>query len=168
MSLLERAGEGLARRMNRRKVVRRTAAAIFGSVAAWSVKGMRGSAQLADYCTYVEQGECACDPPYDQYCTDLDPSYCDGPNCGSGCTVDETYWTVGGCWCSATCQYSDDNGNPLIGYYKCCDCDCYGTSCSCRQFQQVERRQPPPPPPSHGGSSDHGGIPFPPGFPFNR
>ena len=58
MSLLERAGEGLARRMNRRKVVRRAAGAIFGTVAAWSVKGLRGSAQLADYCTYVEQGEC--------------------------------------------------------------------------------------------------------------
>lgn len=168
-------GEALARRLQRRALLRRTAAAIFGSVAAWSATGLPGSAQLADYCTNVEQGVCACDPTSGQYCGDLDASYCAGATCGNACTVD-TSWNGTGCWCSAVCRYADANGDPVVGYYQCCDCVCGGVGCSCRQFQAVQPAQSaeptpeptPPPPPGQGNGSDHGGIPFPPGFPFNR
>jgi hypothetical protein len=169
MTSVQWLGEALARRLQRRVLLRRTAAAIFGSVAAGSATGLPGSAQLADFCTNVEEGACACDPTAGQYCGELDAGYCAGATCGDACTVDAS-WNGTGCWCSALCRYADANGNPLVGYYQCCDCVCGGVGCSCRQFQAVQQGSPtePTPPPEHGDGSDHGGVPFPPGFPFNR
>ncbi len=165
MSMVGRVGEGLARRMNRRQTLKRTTAAIFGAVAAWSVQGFRGSSVLAEVCSYVTTGDCSCNPPYGLYCKRIDASYCSGATCSGGCAFDETYRYVGACWCSATCQYTAEDGSPLFGFYKCCDCMCYGQQCSCREFIQGAPENEEPGPQTPGGPP--GPPPFPPGFPFN-
>lgn len=137
MTVVERVGEGLARRTNRRRAVKRTAAAVFGAVAAWTAQGFRGSGALATHCGYVTEGDCTCNPPGGFYCNRLEPAFCTGSACTGGCSYDESYRYVGGCWCSAICQYQSEYGTPLTGYYQCCDCDCYGTQCACREFFQT-------------------------------
>jgi hypothetical protein len=130
MTLVERVGEGLARRLNRRQTLKRAAVAVFGAVAAWTVEGFRGNSALADHCAVVTEGDCTCNPPEGLYCNGLDPSFCEASACSGGCYYDESYRYAGACWCSAVCLYSD--GQP--GYYQCCDCDCYGQLCACREF----------------------------------
>jgi hypothetical protein len=136
MTMVERVGEGLARRLNRRQAVKRAAAAVFGMIAAWTVEGIRAPGALASHCALVSTGDCTCDPAYGIYCKRLNESYCAGSACAGGCYYDETFWP-GACWCSAICQYSSQYGTPLIGYYQCCDCNCYGQQCACRQFLQT-------------------------------
>jgi hypothetical protein len=156
VTLVERASEELARHLNRRQALKRTAVAIFGSVAAWTVEGFRGNSALAQHCGYVTEGDCTCNPPYGLYCNGLDPSFCEGSACAGGCAWDESYRYAGACWCSATCQY--DGGES--GYYQCCDCNCYGQQCACREFISTGYGEelPPLPPPS-----DDGLPPLPPG-----
>ncbi len=135
MTMVERVGEGLARRTNRRRAVKRTAMAVFGAVAAWTTQGFRGSGALAYHCGYVTEGDCTCNPPYGLYCKRMDRSYCDGAACSGGCYYDESYRYVGACWCSAICQYPTEyEGSYVTGYYQCCDCNCYGQQCACRAF----------------------------------
>ena len=116
--------------------MKRTAAATFGAFAAWTVQGFRASPALAGHCAYVTAGDCSCNPPYGQYCLQFSESYCAGASCSGGCTYDESYRYVGGCWCSATCEYTSESGAPMYGHYQCCDCNCYGTQCACREFIQ--------------------------------
>ena len=138
MTMVERVGEGLARQLNRRTTVKRAAAALFGAVAAWSVEGVKGQSELAGYCSYVTAGDCTCNPPNGLYCRRMEASFCSGAACGGGCYYDESYRYVGACWCSATCQYPTQyEGVYVIGYYKCCDCNCYGHQCACREFVQT-------------------------------
>ena len=138
MTMVERVGEGLARQLNRRTMLKRAAAAIFGAAAAWSVEGVKGQSELAGYCAYVTAGDCTCHPPYGLYCGRMDRSYCPGAACSGGCYYDESYPYVGACWCSATFHYPTQyEGYYLIGYYQCCDCKCYGQQCACRQFIQT-------------------------------
>jgi hypothetical protein len=129
MTMVERVGEGLARLLNRRQVLQRAGVAVFGAVAAWTVEGVRGNSALAQTCSFVT-GNCGCSPPGGVYCNGLDPSFCAGSACSGGCYWDESYRYAGACWCSATCQY--DGGGS--GYYHCCDCNCYGQLCACREF----------------------------------
>jgi len=144
MAIVGRAGEYLARSINRRQALKRAAVAIFGAAAAFAVEGVRPKSALAGVCGYVTAGDCSCNPPGGQYCGELDGSFCSGSVCSGGCEVDESFRYVGGCWCSATCSYNGDNGR-ITGYYKCCDCNCYGTQCACREFVQ-------------GTSEDQGGM----------
>jgi hypothetical protein len=137
MTMVERVGEGLVRQLNRRQALKRASAAAFGAVAAWSVEGFRGKSALAYHCSYVTTGDCTCNPPYGLYCRRIDESYCEGAACSGGCYYDESYRYAGACWCSAICQYTSQYGNPLIGYYQCCDCNCYGQQCACRSFVQT-------------------------------
>ena len=129
MVTVERVGEALARHLNRRQTLKRAAVAIFGAVAAWTIEGFRGNSALAQECGYVS-GDCGCTPPGGLYCAAMDPSLCSGSACSGACYYDETYRYAGACWCSATCQY--DGGES--GYYHCCDCNCYGQLCACREF----------------------------------
>ncbi len=129
MTTVERVGEALARRLNRRQTLKRAAVAIFGAMAAWTVEGFRGNSALAQHCGIVTSN-CSCSPPGGLYCSGLDPSFCAGSACSGGCYYDETYRYAGACWCSATCQY--EGSGP--GYYQCCDCNCYGELCACREF----------------------------------
>jgi hypothetical protein len=180
MAVVGRVGEHLARSINRRTALKKAAAALFGAVAAFSVEGMRRNQALADHCRYVTTGDCSCNPPYGEYCARLDPSFCSGSSCSGGCEFDESWRYVGACWCSATCSYTTEVGTQMRGYYKCCDCNCYGTSCACREFIEGEsshgNRQPGgnvPSFPNSGGSTTpptfpSGGVQFPPGFPFDN
>jgi hypothetical protein len=129
VTLVERVGEELARHLDRRRMLKRAAVAIFGAVAAWTVEGIRGKSALAQHCGIVTEG-CTCTPPYGLYCNGLDPSFCAGSACSGGCYWDESYRYVGACWCSTVCQYSSGE----TGYYQCCDCNCYGQQCACREF----------------------------------
>lgn len=176
MSIISRAGEGLARSINRRTLLKRASTALFGAVAAMSVEGWRRNSALAGHCAYVTTGDCSCNPPYGTFCSQMDSSYCSGATCSGGCSFDESWRYVGGCWCSATCEYTAEDGSPFSGYYKCCDCNCFGSQCSCREFvpggvSEDEDAIMVSPPPDSAGSGpviDPGdGFDFPPGFPFN-
>ena len=78
----------------------------------------------------MTEGDCTCTPPGGLYCNGLDPSFCAASACSGGCYYDESYRYAGACWCSAICAYG--GGEP--GYYQCCDCNCYGQLCACREF----------------------------------
>jgi hypothetical protein len=187
MSIIARAGEGLARGINRRTAIKRAASAVFGAVAALSVEGWKRNSALAGHCAYVTTGDCSCNPPYGTFCSQIDASYCSGATCAGGCSFDESWRYVGGCWCSATCEYTAEDGSPFSGYYKCCDCNCYGSQCSCREFvpggvSEDEGTVFVPPPATDTGDdggrpidegpgvvpSPGGGFDFPPGFPFDE
>src|SRR5215204_2610913 len=152
MTTVERVGEGLARQLSRRQTLKRAAVAVFGAVAAWTVEGFRGNSALADHCAVVTEGNCT------------------GSACDGGCYYDESYRYAGACWCSAICAY----GGGEFGHYQCCDCNCYGQLCACREFiptgysDEVISAEGPsdagPPPPPGGMSPPPGGIsPPPPG-----
>jgi hypothetical protein len=155
MTTVERVGEGLARLLNRRQMLKRTAVAVFGAVAAWTVEGFRGNSALAQTCSFVTEGDCTCNPPGGQYCDGLDPSFCAGSACSGACYWDESYRYAGACWCSATCQY--DGGES--GYYQCCDCICYEQQCGCREFISTGFSEEPAP----ERPRDEGPV-LPPGF----
>ena len=146
MTTVERVGEGLARQLNRRQTLKRAAVAVFGAVAAWTVEGFRGNGTLAQTCSFVSDN-CGCAPPGGVYCNGLDPSFCAGSACSGACYWDETYRYAGACWCSATCAY--DGGQS--GYYNCCDCNCNGTQCACREFISTGSSGPVPEAPTGGG-----------------
>ncbi|MDF3041526.1 MAG: hypothetical protein K0Q71_4232 [Thermomicrobiales bacterium] len=149
MTTVERVGEGLARQLNRRQTLKRAAVAVFGAVAAWTVEGFRGRSGLAQQCGVVTEGTCSCTPPEGVYCSGLDESFCAGAQCDGGCTYDESYRYAGACWCSATCRYEGGE----TGYYQCCDCDCYGELCACREFISTgasDEPAPEEPPPDDG------------------
>jgi hypothetical protein len=157
MTMVERVGEGLARQLNRRQTLKRAAVAVFGAVAAWTVEGFRGNGALAQHCGIVTDN-CTCTPPQGQYCNGLDPSFCAGAACSAGCYYDESYRYAGACWCSAICQY---NGGES-GYYQCCDCNCYGQLCACREFISTGYTEAPPAQPE--GPTAGGPPVLPPGF----
>ena len=154
MTTVERVAEGLARQLNRRQMLKRAAVAVFDAVAAWTVEGFRGNSALAQHCGIVTD-HCTCSPPGGLYCSGLDPSFCAGSACSGGCYYDETYRYAGACWCSATCEY--DGGES--GYYQCCDCNCYGQQCACREFIPIGGSGAPGP----GVPSDDGPTALPPG-----
>ena len=126
MTMVERAGEVLARRLDRRKTMRRAAAATFGLVAAWATQGIHPPGTLATHCRRVTEGDCTCNPPGGRYC-----SGCSGSRCPAGCVVDNFIYGGSGCWCTAICDYGS-----RTGYYKCCDCKCGSTQCACRKFHR--------------------------------
>jgi len=168
MTMVERVGEGLARQLNRRQTLKRAAVAVFGAVAAWTVDGFRGNSALASHCAVVTEGDCTCNPPEGTYCIGMDPSFCAGSACDGGCYYDESERYAGACWCSAICAY----GGGEFGYYQCCDCNCYGQVCGCREFIPTGYSDevilpagpsdagPPAPPPGFGDDAPE----LPPGF----
>ena len=128
MAVVERVGEALARRLDRRRVVGRAAAAAFGAVAAWAVEGIGAPGALALTCS-VYSSSCHCNYPRNRQCDRLKHGSCNGSQCGGGCRPQpNAYTNSGGCWCTQTC-----NG----GYYECCDCQCPGGSCGCSKFVPV-------------------------------
>lgn len=126
MAAVERIGEGLARRINRRQILQRSAAIVFGSVMAWSARGFRIPGVLAFHCNHTTS-RCSCDVI--SYCPSCSPSYPSSCGGGNGCTWNYSIWGTA-CWCTATCCYGS-----YSGYYECCDCRCDGvTLCQCARF----------------------------------
>ena len=120
MAVVERVGEALARRLDRRRVVGRAAAAAFGAVAAWAVEGIGPTGALATHCA-ITSSDCRCRPPEGRFCSG---SPCNGASSGNGCELYTGHYETG-CWCTMTCDG---------GHYKCCDCRCGGTLCGCSAF----------------------------------
>ena len=61
MRVVERAGEVVTRRVDRRAFLRKTAAAAFGITAAWAVEGIGMTSAFANSCQRTETG-CSCSP----------------------------------------------------------------------------------------------------------
>lgn len=133
MMTIERIGEGLARRIDRRRFLRRSAAAIFGAAAVWAAQGIRvpGASAQAGVC-YVDRYDiCSCRPLTGWYCNDWDFRYCNGALCSGGCGYNNSVYPQA-CWCSRGCP-------PGQGYTECCDCDCIDPAgnphaCTCGQY----------------------------------
>jgi hypothetical protein len=138
MTLTERVGVGLARRIDRRRVLARWATMASGTVAAWAVQGSGALAQTGCPVS-AYSSDCYCKYPRNRQCTRVkqgSPSSCDGYRCGDNCRPQpNAYTSTGGCWCSKTCEGNGPNGED--GYYVCCDCQCRGGSCGCSTFVQV-------------------------------
>jgi hypothetical protein len=116
MTTFERGGEGLARRVSRRRLLDRWAAAVFGMAAAVAVDGFGVRPALAQACA-VTTNECHC-------------RYDIAPGCPStaGCTLDQSFYSTG-CWCTLTCWY----GGNRCGHHVCCDYLCPGIEGQCIQ-----------------------------------
>lgn len=133
MTAFEKAGETVARGIDRRRLLRRSAASVFGVVAAWAVEGIRPPSALARTCTSVSSS-CACQP-IGEFCNTIDPDWCKKGACAGNCRFYDEIYVPTGCWCTRDCCYRDANNARVCGYYKCCDCKCpRGTNCSCKNF----------------------------------
>jgi hypothetical protein len=136
MTLVERTGEQLARRIDRRQFLSRTAAAIFGTAAAFAYQGIRAPRALGDGpCPWAGNPYgCHCQPLGGTYCSSHSSSYCSGASCAGGCTVNKSIWPSTGCWCSKNCCYNCGFVSAYCGYYTCCDCTCPFGGCTCKTF----------------------------------
>lgn len=121
--VVERLGEGLARRVARRQFLQGSAAALFGTAAAWAVEGFRVPGARAAEC-YRTTSTYACNPPFGRYCA---AGNCIGADCVSPqCSPNfDAGWPTA-CWC--TLESCDGS---YYGYYVCCDCYCGGVPCGC-------------------------------------
>lgn len=128
-SFVSLTGEQLARLMGRRQFLRRSAAAVFGGMAAAAADlTLFPTVAHASICSNHEPS-CFCGPPGIGFCTSRSSSYCSGSTCAGGCTYNYQFWS-NACWCTATCCASGQ-----LVYYQCCDCNCPGgISCGCKQL----------------------------------
>jgi hypothetical protein len=131
---VEQFGEGVARQIARRQFLRRSAATIFGVVAAWAVEGIRPRSTLAAECYRTTSSYVCSPPPYwnPTYCNNVNPSWCVGADCvAPDCRPNfDAGWPTA-CWC--TLESCDGS---YLGYFVCCDCYCASDTviCGCAQF----------------------------------
>ena len=134
MTLVEHSGEMLARRIDRKRFLRRAAGTVFGSVTALAVGGIRSPTAFATGSCPNNQDQCNCHPLNSKYCTSFSSSYCSGSACAGGCTYNNSVYPDY-CWCSKNCCYLCGGLSSYCGYWKCCDCTCPGHGgCTCRGF----------------------------------
>lgn len=131
MDIVKRSGEVVARQINRRRFLEKSALTMFGAVAALAVDFPRlPTAEANDTCAHYSSSY-SCGPLNGKYCS---PSYCQGAACNTSyCTYNTGSWPDG-CWCTLTGDYNCGTSHSYSGYYKCCDCNCPGGGCSCRNF----------------------------------
>jgi hypothetical protein len=141
MDLVERSTEWVARTLDRRAFMKRSAVGLFALASASAARAAFPTHADAATCRYFENGTCTCNPPGGVFCTSYHTTYCSGANCAGGCTFDTQYWPTA-CWCTATCCY---DGGYYTGYYQCCDCSCPSHTCGCKSFVTVcsSASQPP-------------------------
>jgi hypothetical protein len=144
--------ERFARATSRRTFIRRVAETTFLTIAYFALDGIhapklaRGA--VCDSGGFLP-GALACTPPDHTYCTQLSSSYCSDSVCAGGCTKSGCGgWNPQNCWCTElVCSGSN------TGYWICCDCDCFGTCCGCRQWVSTGGCAPvkptPTPKPTH-------------------
>lgn len=134
MSLVERSGEILARRVNRRRFLVRAAAVTFATATGIAVtlpKSPSAFAALGD--CYGSPQTPPCDPP-GYYCTHYSSSYCNGAACSGGCNYD-TFDYPTACWGTTVQCANCRTVEPYCYHYKCCDCSCPGgVTCGCSQY----------------------------------
>lgn len=138
MSTVERAAEGVARALTRRRFLNRAAGVVFGAAAAAAVGGLRPGVARATHATCPNPnnpGGCNCIPLGGYYCNQFSASYCNGAACSGGCTYNGISYPNDYCWCTALCDYNCGTCASYIGYWVCCDCTCPGNRyCTCRTF----------------------------------
>jgi hypothetical protein len=132
MNVVEELGEPFARRLSRRRFLHKAAGTTFGAVAAFAVEGIFAPRAYAITCPNPSYPDCGCQP-IGPYCNTINSSYCSGAACAGPCVPYTGIYggSANGCWCTKDCCY---NNGTYSGYYKCCDCSCHGTLCSCRKF----------------------------------
>jgi hypothetical protein len=133
MNTIGRAAEDIARRIDRRDFLSRSAAAAFSFTAAAAVVGIKAQRAWATHCDFTS-GLCSCGPLNNQYCVG-----CSGASCPQDCHAHMGHCPAGPnyqCWCTKICCYNCSNPNAsYCGHYNCCDCDCpLGVGCTCRAF----------------------------------
>jgi hypothetical protein len=144
--MVERVGEALARRIDRRLTAKKAAGFLFAWTAAWATQGPFGPSALANECQAVTEYDCTCNFPFGRegrqlYCNKKNPNNCDGAQCGGNCQYNYDYYESTACWCSKECKH----GKGQYGYYKCCDCKCPSAAndvnpegqCGCRRFYRT-------------------------------
>lgn len=124
-ALLERLGEGLTRKVSRRSTLEKMAKATFAAAAGIAAGGLFGAKRAYAYTCSTWSSSCECFPPNNRYCN---ISQCNAENCTGGCQFEYAGYPGTACWCTATCCNFNCSEK---GYYKCCDCNCSGTVCSC-------------------------------------
>jgi hypothetical protein len=136
---LDHAAEAIARKIDRRRFLSRSAGAIFAATAMATVAGIRAPFARASGNCPAHAGEydsCSCHPP-GPYCTQWSSSFCSGAACAGGCSYDYFDYQADACWCTLDCCYLCGGCNSYCGYWTCCDCKgCPGHSgkCGCRSF----------------------------------
>jgi hypothetical protein len=129
LATVERMGEGLARVISRRELIRRIATSVFGIVAAGMAElAFTPSIQAKSYCQYLSN-DTTCHPFSGKYCDAINPSYCSGADCKGDCTLDTSFW-ITGCWCT---RKHCDLSQKVYVFYECCDCLCQSQQCGCHK-----------------------------------
>jgi hypothetical protein len=136
MTVVDRAGETIARSTSRRKFLQRAATVTFGFAAAWSVNLVRPD--LA----YASLGACQSNTAWSDDCSCHPIGPCPAAHdclSGGGCNTTYCsyylhYHSSTGCWCSKTCCYNCGTRSSYCGHWKCCDCKCGTTYCTCQGF----------------------------------
>jgi len=132
MITTRRTAESVARRFDRSRFLKRSAASISGFVAAGTVAGIFPPKALANHCAKTVYGNCSCVPVGGRYCNNCQDAGCPS-DCGAyfgACPAGPNYQ----CWCTPICCYNCGTGNSYCGHWKCCDCDCPSSLCSCRAW----------------------------------
>ncbi len=144
MPTFDRVAEGIARGINRRTFLKKTASGVFAGVATFTVTGIRAPRALASHgtCPNPNYFDCSCHPPGSNWCSS---SLCVGAACNSsaGCSYNTDSY-ADGCWCTQECCFNDGR---ITGYYMCCDCDCPGVTCLCWSFTTTCSSRPDEGPP---------------------
>jgi hypothetical protein len=125
MTVVNRAGEGIARGLTRKRFLNKTAVAAFGAFTSAAL-GFHVPKAFGSGACPNSSDTCSCHPLNGIYCTSFDPSMCNGASCYN-CYWNYAYYPDA-CWCSKCCSGR---------YWKCCDCTCprpYGgwMGCTCR------------------------------------
>ncbi len=137
VSLVERMGEEVVRRSDRRDILRKAAVTAFAIATAWAVDLAHPGQAIASGCA-TDNTSCPnnyCNPPGGLYCNTVNSGYCNGYTCAGGCSPSYSFYpnSNGGCWCTSTCSLGGVCND--YGYYYCCDCNCpHGVSCGCSQL----------------------------------
>jgi hypothetical protein len=127
-SSIRRVSEALARQVDRRDFLKKSAASVFTVVTAASLGSLLGrSTAYAITCTIVQPND-AC-----HFLNGICGG-CTGSTCPPGTLSDCGGWT-NGCWCTE--QFCKPVNN--WGYYECCDCKVGVACCGCQQFVHISQ-----------------------------
>jgi hypothetical protein len=132
MTVVERAGEAIARATTRRGFLQRSAVSLFGMAASASVADFLPGRAPANACQETWQG---------YSCGQLYP-LCHSSECSAGdcnltyCTYNLANHGSTGCWCQQEACYQCGTCTAYCGHYKCCDCKCGAEQrlCTCSGF----------------------------------
>jgi hypothetical protein len=102
--VMKLSAEEAARKISRRRLLRRALDSAFFAVAFWSLEGvLKPNPAIAATCNfYKPPGTYYCSPPSAGYCSSYSGSYCSGADCAGGCTPSGCggYFDSANCWCT--------------------------------------------------------------------